>query len=91
MCYYSFKKHMFYSRWGVTMSDLSFLAFCITVIAITAIARGDEKIAGKAISAITTAMGDFTTVLGKILVILKHRKTSSEGRNKSSDEREHTT
>jgi hypothetical protein len=52
------------------MSELSFFAFCITVIALTAISQNKDKVAEKALSALTHTVGDFATVLEKILVNL---------------------
>lgn len=69
------------------MSELSFFAFCITVIALTAIAQGKDKVAEKALSVLSHTVGDFATVLEK-MINLKNRKLSDKGinPNKSANE-----
>jgi hypothetical protein len=71
------------------MSELTFFAFCITVIALTAIAKDKDKVAEKALSALTHTVGDFATVLEKILVNLKSKKVSNNGEssNKPANEK----
>lgn len=68
------------------MSELNFLAFCITVIALTAISQDKDKVAEKALAALSHTVGDFATVLEKVLVSLKNKKLSNkgEGSNKST-------
>ena len=79
---------MFYFLWSVTMSELSFFAFCLTVIAITAISSDKDKIAEKALSALTHTVGDFAEVLGKIIGHLKlfHSVDKGESSKKSTEE-----
>jgi hypothetical protein len=61
------------------MSELSFFAFCITVITLTAISYGKDKVAEKALSALTHSVGDFATILEKIMGHLRSRNISSKG------------
>lgn len=71
------------------MSELSFFAFCLTVIALTAISQDKDKVAEKALSALSHTVGDFATVLEKLLASLKSRKPSrrNENSDKHADER----
>jgi hypothetical protein len=71
------------------MSELSFLTFCITAIALTAISQDKDKVAEKALSTLSHTVGDFASVLEKILVNLKSRKLSykSESPDQSIDEK----
>jgi hypothetical protein len=70
------------------MSELSFFAFCITVIAITAISSDRDKIAEKALSALNHAAGDFATLLGKIIghIKISYSMDKGETSKKSSEE-----
>jgi hypothetical protein len=47
------------------MSELNFLVFCITVIALTAIVYGKDKVAEKALSALSRTAGGFISALEK--------------------------
>ena len=69
---------MFYFQRSVTMSELNFLAFCITAIALTAISQDKDKVAEKALSTLSHTIRDFASVLEKILVNLKSRKRSNK-------------
>lgn len=62
------------------MSELNFFAFCITVIALTAIAQNKDKVAEKALSALTHTVGDFVIILEKVLVNFKNKKPSTKGK-----------
>lgn len=48
------------------MLELNFLAFCITVIALTAIVFGKDDIANKALSTMSETTKGFLTTLGRI-------------------------
>ena len=63
------------------MSELSFFAFCITVIAITAISSDKDKIAEKALSTLSHATGDIATLLGKIIGHIKISYSVDKGEN----------
>ena len=56
------------------MSELNFLAFCITVIAITAIVYGKDKVAEKALSALTHTAADFISALERWIRQGKNQK-----------------
>ena len=47
------------------MSELNFLAFCITVIALTAIVYGKDKVAEKALSVLSRTATDLILTLEK--------------------------
>jgi hypothetical protein len=63
------------------MSELSFLAFCLTVIALTAMSQGKDKVAEKALSALSHVIGDFAAVLEKLMAGFKSRKPSNKSEN----------
>jgi len=63
------------------MTDLSFLAFCITVIALTAISQGKDKVTEKALSALNHTVEDFASILEKILVSFISRKLLRSSKN----------
>ena len=56
------------------MSELNFLAFCITVIAITAIVYGKDKVAEKALSALSNTAADLISALERWFSQRKNRK-----------------
>ena len=60
------------------MSELNFFAFCITVIALTAISYGKDKIAEKALSALGRIAGDFSSAIDKIVNHPKTKKHSKK-------------
>lgn len=60
------------------MSETIFFAFCITVIALTAIARDRDKVAEKALSVLSHTVGDVATVLEKIMGNLKNKSLSNK-------------
>lgn len=71
------------------MSELSFLAFCLTVIALTAMSQGKDKVAEKALSALSHTVGDFAAVLEKLLAnFKKSRKPSHKSENSDKDANE---
>lgn len=63
------------------MSELSFLAFCLTVIALTAMSQSKDKVAEKALSALSHTVGDFAAVLEKLMASFRSRKPSKKSEN----------
>jgi len=63
------------------MSELSFLAFCLTVIALTAMSQGKDKVAEKALSALSHTLGDFATILEKLMTSFVSRRASQKSKN----------
>lgn len=56
------------------MSEQSFLAFCITVIAITAIVYGKDRVAEKALSALSHTTTDILSALVRWVMQHKNQK-----------------
>lgn len=48
------------------MLELNFLAFCITVIALTAIVHGKDDVAAKALSILSDVSKGFMSAFGKL-------------------------
>ena len=62
------------------MSEVNFLAFCITVIAITAIAYGKDKLAEKALSTLSQTAVNLLSVIGKVFCQTKHLDNSNDNK-----------
>ncbi len=48
------------------MSEMSFAMFCLTVITLTAIARGKDEIAEKALSTLSSVMKGLMSIVDRI-------------------------
>jgi hypothetical protein len=66
------------------MSEVNFFAFCITVIALTAISRDKDKVAEKALSVLSHTVGNVSTVLEKVMGSLKNKKLSNKSKGSNA-------
>jgi hypothetical protein len=66
------------------MLELNFLAFCLTIITVTAIVFGKTEIAIKALSTLNVTTKGFLTALGKMITQLPGSESGNQ--KKSADQ-----